>query len=295
MIDVLKTLATEFLGQKAKVVGDKWVMTNCPFAPWLHPDGDDKKYSFGMSITGGFHCFTCGMKGSIYDLPVLLARYTHIPQFALEDFIKENFYPARECALDVVPQVECLDEQILCYYPYANEGILHLTKADIIKWNIRFDHHRGLLLFPIYLYGKLHCIKVRSVDKKVFWVIGNMRLKQTGNWYGDWFKPRRWLFLVEGERDAIFLSRYTTAWASLGEPTKRQFEYIVAYWYQAKPNVCLFFDNDDVGRRMTEKAIRCLGSNLPLWMITDYCGCKDPAEIIEKGLLKEALKSISKI
>lgn len=291
----LVEIAKRFLKQPYRMVGDKWVMTNCPFSKYTHADGDDKRYSFGMSTDGGFNCFTCGLKGSILDLSVLLARYTHVPQFALEEFISENIFRSLDGTNDKEDAgseaITFLDDEILCYFDYAPE-VLSLTREDILKWNIRYDAHRNALFFPIYVDGKLHCIKVRLVDKKVFWVIGKMRIKATGNWYGDWFEPRKWLFLVEGERDAIFLSRYTTAWASLGAPSLKQIERIAQLGRGIK--VVLFFDNDKSGLEMRDKVFRRLGASVHLYYVKDYCGCKDPAEVVEQGKLKAVLKSLSK-
>jgi len=81
-----------------------------------------------------------------------------------------------------------------------------------------------------------------------------------------------------------------TVWASFGEPTTAQLSAI----RKLNRKVVLFFDNDEAGKRIRQKAKKQLLNFLPLYYVSDYCGCKDPAEIVEKGKIKKALKSIKK-
>ena len=283
-------LITKYLKQKDyRVISTGWVMTHCPFAQWTHVDGDDKRFSFGISVRGGFNCFTCGKKGSLFDFPKMLSKFTHEPYFEMEEFIKEYIWEEDICDSTSL-EITYLQDEILDLYPYAPE-VLSLKKKDIKKWNIRFDEATQSLLFPVYLNGKLNGIKVRNLRNKAFYTIGNIVIKKLGGWYGDWFMPRKWLALVEGERDAILLSRYLTAWASMGSPTVKQLETIMSLPFK----ILLFFDNDESGRNMEKKAIKYLGGIVPLYKPTDYFGCKDPAEIVEKRLLKKVLKTIKKI
>ena len=96
---------------------------------------------------------------------------------------------------------------------------------------------------------------------------------------------------MEGERDAILLSRYLTAWASLGSPTNKQIDSLASL----KVKLLFFFDNDKPGEEIKRKIIRKLSGVLPLYEVTDYCGCKDPAELVEKKKVRKALRSIKKI
>lgn len=290
----IKEMIKRFLKQKYRETGEKWVMTNCPLAPYTHADGDDRKYSFGISTDGGFNCFTCGIKGPLSELPRLLAKYTHTPMFALEDFIREHLFEPDEITNQDEPTT-FLDARILDLYPFLPDGVLNLSRKDIKKWNVRFDEATQQALFPIYVDGKLNAIKVRGIKDKFFYTIGKLCIKKTGNWYGEQFKPKKFLALVEGERDAILLSRYITSWASLGAPTNAQLHYIRNFATAESIKLILFFDNDEAGEKMKQKAIKILGATCELYFISDYCGCKDPAELVEKRLIKKALYSIKKI
>lgn len=283
-------MITKYLGQKDyREVSTGWVMTSCPFAPYTHPDGDDKKFSFGISTKNGFNCFTCGIKGSIYTLPKALAKYTHFYNYALEEFIE--MYADEEDEFSFGETLHYINEDFLSNYPYA-ENVFSLSLKESKKWNIRHNKDLDIVLFPIYHDGKLHSIKARRVSDGYHYYLVESKKKRVGGWYGDWFKPRKWLVLVEGERDAIFTSNFITAWASLGSPTKKQIEKIISI---PKIKLILFFDNDVVGKEMKSKFIMYAGGIVPLYEVRNYFGCKDPAELYEKGLLEKAIKSIRRV
>lgn len=255
-------------------------MTSCPFAQWLHHDGDDKNFSFGISVNNGFNCFTCGMKGSIIELPRKLARFTHAVPYDMEDFIRDNMDFTEPYAHST--NYTCYNKDILNKFEEAQE-VLSLTKEDIAKWEIKQSNYS--LLFPVFrVPDELIAIKVRMIAVKAFYFLLNNNMKESGIWYGQHFSVGKTLALVEGERDAILLSRYMPAWACLGMPTKAQIEAIKGV--RAK-NIILFFDNDDAGRQMQEKVGKELSGLFKLYRVKDYLDCKDPAELVEKNLIEQ--------
>lgn len=277
----IKELITKYLKQNNyKEITTGWIMTACPFAKWLHPDGDDKRFSFGISTSGGFNCFTCGMKGSLKKLPKYLSRFTHEVPYDMEEFILENI--DGEDMFSYTKNYTVYDKTLLNKFEDAPE-CLSLTKEDIEKWQIK--KHNNSLLFPVFDYNNnLVAIKARNINIKSFYFLLNGDIKQFGIWYGQHFKPSKCLALVEGERDAILLSRYIQAWACLGTPTKTQINFIKG----VKVNkIILFFDNDDVGRRMCIGVAKELSGLFKLFKVKDYFDCKDPAELVEKNLIKE--------
>jgi len=283
----IKELISLFLKRPSKETGEGWVMCSCPFATWTHTGGDDSRYSFGISTSGGYNCFTCGKHGSILSLPKEIARYWHINPLPMEEFIKEHIGNYTETTSEI--RLTEIPAEVIEVYPYA-PSILHLTPQDVIKWNIRYDESNSCLFFPVYHEGKIIAIKVRKLPKVFYFLGSNTNFKRAGIWYGEQFKKTDAIFLVEGERDAILLGRYVTVWASLGEPTTAQLSTI----RKLNRKVVLFFDNDETGKRIRQKAKRQLLNFLPLYYVSNYCGCKDPAEIVEKGKIKQALKSIKK-
>ena len=284
----IEILIQRYLKNKdCKPTNTGWVMCSCPFAPWTHAGGTDVHYSFGISVANGFNCFACGQKGSLYFLPQALARYTKSFDFDMDEFIREKA-SIRESGYSGIETVIYLSDDVIEMFPYAEE-VLSLTKEDIRRWNIRYDSMANALLFPIYHNHKLHSIKVRNLKSKVFWTIGQMRLKQLGNWYGEHIfeDAFKWLVLVEGERDAILLGRYIPTWASLGNPTKVQLNRLASL---RGVKLLLAYDNDKAGEEMTNKTVSTIGGAVPLYRPQEWFLCKDPAEIVEKGLVYKFLR-----
>ena len=243
----IKELITRFLKRAYKEVGDDWVMCSCPFANWTHVGKDDTRYSFGISTSGGYNCFTCGKHGSILKLPHEIAKYWHISPIPMEEFISDNI--GQPTNNDSEIKLSYIPSEVIEAYPYA-PAVLSLMPEDIAKWNIRFDEANSCLFFPVYHNSKIVAIKVRKLPKIFYFLGSNSVFKRAGIWYGEQFNPTETIFLVEGERDAILLGRYATAWASLGEPTTAQLSTI----RKLNRKVVLFFDNDDAGLRIRKKA-----------------------------------------
>lgn len=248
-------------------------MTSCPFRHWFHVYGKDNRYSFGISVDGGYNCFTCGQKGSLLELPNNLRQYNPNLPYGFTDFIcnhlnfTENF--------NNINMVSKLDKSLVDGYSYANP-VLALSQKDIIKWNIR--QIDDMLLFPIYdRTNDLVAIKGRKVNCKSFLYLADTSSKKGGVWYGEHFLFKKWLALTEGERDAILLSRYMPVWACLGGLSQTQCKRVESLTC----NILLAFDNDDAGQTYKNKIIKHLNSKV--YDIIDYQGCKDVAEIIEQN------------
>lgn len=278
----IKNLITRYLGNTHfKEVSTGWVMTSCPFSRWLHTDGDDKNYSFGISVTNGFNCFTCGMKGHLLTLPKKLSAFTHLVPYDMEDYIKENI----EFTEDTVAQPRQLITYNTNFLASLSDAsaVLGLSKEDIAKWQIKQVHDN--LLFPVFqTVEKLVAIKVRNIYTKSFYYILNNNLKESGVWYGQHLPYTNTLALVEGERDAILFSRFIPSWACMGNPTKAQINRIKEVRVK---KIIVFFDNDPAGKKITETVISELQGIVSLFKVKDYLGCKDPAEIVEHNLVKQ--------
>ena len=58
-----------------------WLQAPCPFAPWTHRSGRDRRPSFGAKIEdagiSSYHCHACGMHGRTSGLVRTLQRYGH--------------------------------------------------------------------------------------------------------------------------------------------------------------------------------------------------------------------------
>jgi DNA primase len=284
--------------RKIRKTGEN-IMGTCPLEEYRHYGGRDNKPSFGIKLgyRSVFNCFGCGISGKVKDLPKLLAVHNGHYDIMLEQFIKIN-----EPCLDYQPETLDIDTD---YINLANIIVsasipdevptLRLNRNDIEKWDIRYNPLENVIMFPVYDKNKkLLAIKCRTVlGKNFFYHRGSANTKKLGIWYGmDKVNKLRKIVLCEGERDAIFLSRYgITAWACQGFPSDDQIKTIKKL---IKP-IVLFFDNDKAGKEIKEKIIdECKLFN-DIYAVTDYSDLKDPAEIVEFGKLNEALSSIQKI
>lgn len=291
--DDIAYLISHYLGTSPRKVGDFWVMTNCPFAPKTHAGKDDRRLSFGISVSNVYHCFTCGAKGHLSNFPIMLSMTGIIPPsvsidmtFFISEKTKEqriggNLYNKKEDKKESLPDLEMFRE-----FPLANNdqlSHLFLTEIDAQKWEIRYNPLENSLLFPVFdTKNTLVDVKVRkSVNgKRVFYSWGASK----NTWYGSHFPLKgKYLFLVEGERDAILLHRYVdNVWASLGTPSIAMINSL------PDMQIIMFFDNDAGGDTIRKKVLKHLNVS-HLLSIENY-GYKDPAEIIEKGDIKEAIK-----
>lgn len=282
-MEILEILAKK-ISDRYRLISTGWVMIPCPLAEYSHSDGDDKHFSFGISATGGFHCFTCGIKGHVTQLPRMLAKYHKSYSYDLEDIIREFVENIPENGNGLYSSSENGDSnglyipiEVFENYPDATP-CMGLTAKDIRKWKIKMIG--DTLIFPIFNSDqtKLIGLKCRKKNTRFFWYIGEPS-KREGIWFGMWFTPEKHLALVEGERDAILLSRAVTTWASLGSPTESQVETIASL--PRDISIILAFDNDRAGQDICNFVYEFLfDRRLYRLELGDH---KDPAELIECG------------
>lgn len=300
MTSGLVNLIKRFFGTKTIVVSGKWVMTNCPFAKRTHPDRDDKRFSFGMTLNG-FHCFTCGAKGSLRQFPYLLKQVGIIDDYVFYEMLKYvevlKDYKGFE-RIDIEKRSKRIEGDsdwqelfMSCgHVPEDKAKILSLTLRDVKVWDIRYFPFEKGFLFPLRnKENKLIGVKVRIEGEKgrKFYYLGHNGCGKL--WYGEHFPLRKDipLFLVEGERDVILLSRYVgegQVWGSLGQPTISMIQAI-----PSDVDLVLFFDNDQGGQVIKKKVLKHLRGAKRIYSIEDY-EVKDPALVVEYGMLEDVLK-----
>ncbi len=297
MISGLVNFVKRFFGTKVLVVSGKWVMTNCPFASRTHPDKDDKRFSFGLSMQG-FHCFTCGAKGSLKQFPYLLRKigiidnYIFFEMLRYIDILKEYSGIIKEEKKK--KGIEGEEWQKLFYncnyVPEEKAKKLSLTLRDVKIWDIRYFPFEEGYLFPFKnKENELLGVKVRIEGEhgRKFYYLGHNGSGKL--WYGEHFPLSKDLplFLVEGERDVILLSRYVgegQVWGSLGQPTIQMIHNL--------PNdidLILFFDNDQGGEVIRRKVLKHLKGAKRVFSIENY-EVKDPALVVENNMLEEVLR-----
>jgi 5S rRNA maturation endonuclease (ribonuclease M5) len=285
------------LGTRKIRVSNGWVAGNCPFAPWLHPKGEDRRPSFGIATNkeSYFHCFACGVKGYLHHLPFMLSQYTLQVDGIIENYIRQ--YKDTYDIDNLVSQGENTYKlrELFNTFEEAHE-VLNLTKDDITKWQLKYDKDKNTLVFPITYRHELKALKGRNLRQKGFmYYEGSANIKREGLWYGmdmTGDKHPSKIILCEGERDVILLSRRGfTAWGALGSLTKKQIQIV----RQSNIPFVLFFDNDNAGQNMQRQIIDACNLFNELYVVNEYGSCKDPAELIENKKLKQAILSITKL
>ncbi|RLG67815.1 hypothetical protein DRN93_03860 [archaeon] len=276
------------------------VMGNCPFAPYLHEGGRDFRPSFGIfeGKNSYFNCFTCGKSGRLSYLPFLLYQYSGKYNKFINSFIQANDYSPELPPPKKITETkdnEALHDMLGTFeMPQPKMG-LYDNEKNIELWSLRYDPEEKALVFPIFDKDKnLVALKGRVVGKHSFFQYNEFPIKQAGIWYGMHIKTKyKKVILVEGERDAILLSyRGIPVWASMGaEVTESQ----ISTLRKSDKAFILFFDNDKAGRKLRDQIIKKCGVFNDLYAVTDYCHCKDPAQLAERGLLGKALRSVKPV
>jgi len=290
--DIIKIF--RYLGSKTIRDLETDIMGNCPFAKVFHRGGKDRNPSFGISVgeTSVYHCFTCGVRGTLRDLPSALSKVYKQSFQKLSNFINKKEHTVLINGLGKSNDniIEIIPESKLNAFPPIDRDWMFIMLNTLKKYNVR--KYNDYIIIPIYYEtGDLVGIKYRKGRK--FFTDGNF--KKYGAFFGMQFKLKEDepLFIVEGERDAMLLNQFgiNNVWALSGGLSSAQIEKLKL----AHHTYVLFLDNDDTGKRYTEELIETLYKLKELFIIKDYLGCKDPAELYEKNLLGKALKSISPV
>lgn len=307
--DEIKELIKTMFGPNAMRLDQAdWVMTQCPFAPWMHSSGKDRNPSFGISVKAdsesNFHCFTCKAKGRLHNLPKRLAKVSRDKAWlAYHDDI-----PADESLGGKLPSWEQLgkkerrqqlgdpvpDSYLHVFdsaagHPYLKERGIDDQAARGMDLRIDEDDH-GVerILFPVYSrYGKFHGYTGRAthpdVNPKVRDYFGlPKRLLLLGSEHIEKHDDK--IILVEGLFDYANLFQYGHAVvASLHANLTPQQANILKWW--GKP-VVVMYDNDRAGKQGRMVVKEQLGKHLPLMKVRYPKGCNDPGELTKNQLYR---------
>lgn len=303
------------LFKKIGVVNTKdnadWKMGACPFAPYTHESGDDKRPSFGISLSAPsfYHCFGCSTKGPLNYLPTALAYYTKKDYTEIRKFILENedynLKSYEDQSSNTSKKIGAIPDSILDDYTPISKEILDdlaITPETAVKYDLLWDSKEERMLFPIRdNFGRLVTIRGRYIgeDTSVLKHKSYTGIHPEGHdakSFGIWYMmhepivPDKPLVLVEGYKDAVLLKQagVKNVWASLGSSiAKKQMEYLK----RVSVPIVLFFDDDEAGRKATQNVAVAMNKLTPLYYIRNYYRCNDPADLIKKGKLKLALKT----
>lgn len=275
----IRSLLKEVLGPNTLLLDHpKWVGLKCPFAPWLHAKGTDRKPSAGVSVHDDspsvFNCLTCSRK---YRLSSFLREYGQysgedysgmLGELEKEEFFGGNLKPWGQKPGGTDPLPEPLDQATYLdlYDPaydhwYLNDRYLDPDKyldnqaidaetAKLIDIRVDPDNH-GVerLLFPVFDHrGGFYGYTGRAIEDVMPKVRDYYGLPKQHLLLGSHLLPQdaKYIIAVEGLFDFARLYQYgypAVAYMSSGL-TDRQIEVLIDIGLP----VYFFRDNDLAGR-----------------------------------------------
>ena len=237
----------------------------CPF----HKEGNERKNSCSVYVgddpnmePGVFHCFTCGKTASLAEVVAYCLGEPDNKELG-KDWLVERFgqliVKQREILEDIViPQrkpvkINYLDESILDNYRYYHDYMWQrkMSKVVVDTFDIGFDPQTQCLTFPIRdSKGGLIGVSRRSVLTKFFEIPESIEKPFYLLYYAKKMNFKT-LMLVEGQIDALTCYSYgMPAVATMGSISTNQMEELNKCGVR---NFISCFDNDDAGRRFTER------------------------------------------
>ena len=161
-----------------------YLRVTCPF----HKDGEENKpscsiftdYESDSVLPGTYHCFTCGAKGTLYQL---VASVLGITNEQAKDWLVENYGNVYDTSIlkfntftlkdEQQYKQEYLDESILdqykYYHPYLAKRKISFEVAK--KFTVGYNTYKDTITFPVWdEKGHLVMITERSVKSKYFYI-----------------------------------------------------------------------------------------------------------------------------
>lgn len=305
----------------------EWVRGTCPLAPFLHSSGKDTNPSFGIKeAIGGahYHCFTC-TSGTPETLVQTLEMYLkeqpqykdrfdlesarHILEnqalnvYKLPDFeavhqghqflewgtwILDKFPSAMNAtrALDYLTNEKPAPDEVR--QPHHGRG---LTIEEVIYWDFRYDPTRDMVVVPFYdHYGKFAGMRGRSITGGLHhdYTFNHVNNTQLVFLNEQCFQNDEPVVVVEGQFDVAVTHRvYKNV---VGNLTARMSAEKIKK-LSTLDSVILMLDQDDTGKRATEKIATLLINNGVQVGVAELKGGKDPDQAGEDAI-REALKDM---
>ena len=278
--DIIAELKKELLYQgvhkfaKSTDSGDD-LMICCPF----HKDGHERNPSSGIRRSDGmFHCFACGLTYSLPDFISHVLNFDDKSQgykWLANNFASTEVYERGEVIIDCdrehngnvsVPVLSTISDEILDTYRYVHPYMYKrgLTDAIIEKFDIGYDKSTDSITFPVRdKNGDCMFVARRSVKTKYFDLpkeinkplYGMYELMQSNITRSDT------IYVCEGLFDCLRLwCNDKLAVAGFG---------CLFSSYQIKQlqdlpvrSIILAFDNDEAGRKATDRVAQLLTTKL---------------------------------
>lgn len=311
VLEMVRLMGTKL---KRRTNGNKWLMSECPFAPWTHKGGADRDPSFGITVGHGssnYHCFSCGQKGKLLYLPNALNRFDANLAVVkeLQDFILRNdlaefdatqFPDYGSGTVFKLPVTKPWPEEFLSQFDPVikhDAAIAYLAtrqiNARVIKdLDLRYDSFRRAVCFPFRdSDGVLAGMHGRHISPDAPYKYHAYKHDDTYNghvWSGlddiDVSKP---LVIVESVFDLASVKR---AYSNVICSRSASVTLDLMLTLPDCPYIITFYDNDKAG----DSARKFIETNTSLSVIHIYPpdGKKDPGEMSLKEISSTLTTSI---
>ena len=297
-----------------------WLTISCPVAYRYHDDKDDKNPSCGVSYGNGIsvmNCFACGTRRLESILFILYSDKKiskDVLRFYMENKNKSEVDPEikKVCYSDIFADTDDMFKDVIVsdiVFKRMMPAYKSLkVRGYFKKRNISEDFLSSVyfwsngIVFPIKdtkgIARALHYKPFSNSGNYKYWFLEPKHFGLTGAWpknnlwYGlesiDWSKP---VILVEGEFDVLRLKTlgFLNVLGCCGSLSDRQLMLLKSYnpvW------VYIGFDNDETGRRYTERAKRRLRN----YSILDWgiLGIKDAGDLKSQDDLQKVFHFVKK-
>jgi len=218
----------------------------------LCPFHDDRKPSFSFNEEGAFYCHACEIKGNIVKFAELVGESTsNLPKMVVsKKKVKSWSMPG---VLDESKQalVFSASDDLLKNFERFTEGLpwnREIVKKLFVGWDNGF-------IFP-YLNGDGQLVNIKWHKKKQ--VKGHAVTFVFPFWHMmEKYDPSRTLYVVEGEKDCVSMisSGKQAITFNNGANTNVPKE-LVAIIKSKFNDIAVIFDQDEAGRKATEKIMR---------------------------------------
>lgn len=260
---ILKTLKGELNNGKLHTIkesGDD-ILVPCP----RHKNGLENRASCGIycgqdeSKYGMVHCFTCDFKGPFWRF---VAECFNSSDDYAKEWLIERFGEGRQTnkVVDSMIPIELEKtsneahkefdfSHMSSYHPYMTKR--KLSREICERFGVKYDPNTSSLVFPVYDgKGKIVTCTRRSVQDKSFYIEKGLNkplyLLNYINKYNLNFT-----IITEGQIDALTSWEYgLPCVATMGNPSEYQIDELNKSQVRF---VVLMFDNDESGRKFTER------------------------------------------
>lgn len=275
LIDIIKDIRNKLHNGKLatiKEMGDN-IRITCPCSH--HKGGKELKASASVYIGdktdqldyGWFRCFTCNTQGPFSRF---VAECFECSEEKAKEWLIENYASSEiEREFDL-PEISLKPNS---FPKYLNDSILntfqdfhpYLTKRKLSKhicelFSVKYDPKSNSIVFPVYdERHKLAMLTRRNVDNKTF-VIDKDKEKPLYLLYYVKEHNIQEAIITEGQIDCLTAYEYGfPAVATMGSPSEHQIELLNKSGLRT---IYTMFDNDDAGRRFTEKVTKKLRKDI---------------------------------